>query len=54
MTVRVLNVEGGGLEAEVWALKSGQPDKQSRIVFHNKWKTRDNSGNCDGAGTDWG
>lgn len=33
VTVRVLNVEGGGLEAEVWALKSGQPDKQSRIGF---------------------
>ena len=39
MTVRVMNVEGGGLEAEVWALKSGQTDKQSRIVFHNKWKS---------------
>ena len=44
VTVRVLNVEGGGLEAEVWALKSGQPDKQSRIVFHNKWKTETTPG----------
>lgn len=39
VTVRVLNAEDGGLEAEVWAIKPGQSEKQSRIVFRNEWKT---------------
>lgn len=39
VTVRVVNAENGGLEAEVWAVQPGQPEKQSQIVFENKWKS---------------
>lgn len=45
VTVRVLNAEDGGLEAEVWAIKPGQSEKQSRIVFRNEWKTATTPGN---------
>lgn len=45
VTVRVLNAEDGGLEAEVWAIKPGQSEKQSRIVFQNEWKTATTPGN---------
>lgn len=38
VTVRVTNVENGGLEAEMWAVYPGQSGKQSQITFENKWK----------------
>ena len=38
VTVRVLNAEDGGLEAEVWGQKAGMTEKQSQITFENQWK----------------
>ena len=38
VTVRVLNAEDGGLEAEVWAGKEGMAEKQNQITFENQWK----------------
>ena len=37
VTVRVVNNEEGGLEAEVWAVKEGSKDKVDQIRFENKY-----------------
>lgn len=47
VTVRVINAEDGGLEAEMWAIKPGQSAKQSQITFENKWKTTETPGTID-------
>lgn len=38
VTVRVVNGEDGGLNAEVWAVKDGGSDKVEEILFSNAYK----------------
>ena len=47
VTVRVVNTQNGGLEAEVWAVHPGQSEKQSQITFENTRKTTETPGTID-------
>ena len=38
VTVRVINQEHGGLEAEIWACRQGESEKQDAIRFMNKYQ----------------
>lgn len=47
VTVRVVNTQSGGLEAEVWAIQPGEGEKQSQIVFENKRRNPSTSGSVE-------
>lgn len=43
VTVRIVNTDDGGLEAQIWAVKDGAEDKTGRILFTNLYQPPETS-----------